>query len=216
MKRTVVSLLTLIFLVLLLVGCDETTADGTAPTTTTTTTTIAAATIATTDTVATTDAAAPTASVTTQPSAAGSITREQAKEIALSHAGIKGTLVPSLEVEYDLEGNVAYYEIEFRTNTAEYDYKIDATTGAVLKAEKNGQNTLPTAAPTLTREQAKAAALAHAGLAETAVRELEIELDNRGNVAYYEVSFETATHEYDYEIDASTGAILKVEKELQD
>ena len=61
----------------------------------------------------------------------------------------------------------------------------------------------------ITREEALAAALADAGLAETDVYDIGIELERRISSAYYEVDFETASTEYEYDVDAFTGEILR-------
>ncbi len=61
----------------------------------------------------------------------------------------------------------------------------------------------------ITREDALAAALADAGLAETEVYDVDIELERRISSAYYEVDFETQSTEYEYDIEAFTGEILR-------
>ncbi|MCD7813987.1 MAG: fibronectin type III domain-containing protein [Lachnospiraceae bacterium] len=63
--------------------------------------------------------------------------------------------------------------------------------------------------------KAKSIALTDAGVTESTVRDLEAEFDWEKGVAVYEVSFEYGNYEYDYEINAITGAILekKVERD---
>ena len=63
---------------------------------------------------------------------------------------------------------------------------------------------------------AKQAALRHAGLSEADVRELECELDWEKGRMVYEVEFETAAYEYDYDVDAVTGEVLRSKKEPAD
>lgn len=67
----------------------------------------------------------------------------------------------------------------------------------------------------LTREEAVAAALKDAGLAEADIRDLEAELDRDRDTAIWEVGFETANMEYDYEINAVTGKVLRVKTEKE-
>ena len=62
-------------------------------------------------------------------------------------------------------------------------------------------------------EAAKAAALSHAGVSASEIREMECELDEDDGIYLYEVEFETARAEYEYEIDAYTGAVLKAEQD---
>ena len=88
--------------------------------------------IVTTATPATTTTAATTATVPTE---ATRITEDDAKEIALKHAGLNTGAVKNLSVELDLgEGT---YEVEFVTKGIEYDYEIDAYTGEILQTEKD-------------------------------------------------------------------------------
>ena len=64
------------------------------------------------------------------------IGREKAISIALNHAGVKRSDVRELDCELDRENGVLVYDIEFEVGNMEYDYDIDAKTGAVLKAWK--------------------------------------------------------------------------------
>lgn len=56
-------------------------------------------------------------------------------------------------------------------------------------------------------------ALAHAGFRESDVRRLKCELDREDGVMVYEIEFEKDGFEYDYDIDAKSGALLKSRKE---
>ena len=65
-------------------------------------------------------------------------------------------------------------------------------------------------------EKAKKIALQHAGLNASEVTKLKAEKDYDNGIVKYEVEFEKGRMEYDYEIDAETGRILKAEKEFDD
>ncbi|EJZ70418.1 PepSY domain-containing protein [Lachnoanaerobaculum sp. OBRC5-5] len=85
-----------------------------------------------------TQPAAPTQAATqpqtaapTQAAASG-ISADRAKQIALSHAGISGASFT--KVELDTDDGVRVYEIEFKVGNVEYDYDIDATSGAILSS----------------------------------------------------------------------------------
>jgi len=71
--------------------------------------------------------------------------------------------------------------------------------------------TAPNAA--LTREEAEAIALEHAGFAANQVKYLHTEYEIDDGRPQYEVSFHQDRWEYDYEIDAETGRILSFEKD---
>lgn len=63
----------------------------------------------------------------------------------------------------------------------------------------------------ISRDKAKSIALNDAGLKESKVRQLEVELDKEDNK--YEVDFEYNGKEYSYEINATTGKIIDKEVE---
>lgn len=61
---------------------------------------------------------------------------EKAKEIALNHAGISNSNdVRYIKTELDVDHNVSIYEIEFYYNQSEYEYKVNAVTGEIIKYE---------------------------------------------------------------------------------
>ena len=64
--------------------------------------------------------------------------------------------------------------------------------------------------------KAKSIALNHAGLRENQAYDMDIELDDEDGKLVYEIEFKSGNMEYNYEIDAASGAILKHETELDD
>ncbi len=64
------------------------------------------------------------------------IGKAKAIEIALTHAGVKRSDVRDLDCELDRENGVLVYDIDFEVGDMEYDYDIDAKTGAVLSSWK--------------------------------------------------------------------------------
>ena len=61
-----------------------------------------------------------------------SVSADDAKQTALSHAGV--TNPNELEIDYDRDENK--YEIEFKSGGYEYSYDINAATGEIIKSEK--------------------------------------------------------------------------------
>lgn len=83
-------------------------------------------------------------------------------------------------------------------------------------AENPSENPVPSPEAKVSKEEAKAAALKHAGLAENEVKFLKAELDKERKGLVYEVEFDSGKYEYDYEVSAETGKVLKSEKEFRD
>lgn len=177
------------------------------------------------------------------PSASGSLVGEAAAQsAALTHAGVKesDTSYLSCRLEYD-DGRVECYEVEFQAGTTQYEYEIGPYDGAVWKAERETRAAVPASGATtgtsgntvgssagnssgatsggsslISAEAAKSTALAHAGVSASNVYEFKCELDRDDGVSLYEVEFKSGGMEYEYEIDAYTGAVLKAEQDRDD
>ena len=95
-----------------------------------------------------------------------------------------------------------------------YDVKdIDMTVGTSYTAVGEA---LSAGSADIGYAKAKSIALNHAGVSENEAYDMEIELDDEDGTLVYEVEFKSGNMEYDYEINAATGAILKHESELDD
>lgn len=167
----------------------------------------------------------------------GDIGIEKAKEIAMSHAGVSAGSVSFIKAKLDHEDGVKVYDIEFYSGNAEYDYEINAATGAIVSFDQDIENyeiptqpqsaaptqsaTQPqTAAPTQTAasvisvDKAKQIALSHAGVGSANFTKVELDTDD--GVRVYEIEFKVGNVEYDYDIDASSGAIISSSSEIDD
>lgn len=158
------------------------------------------------------------------PSGAALIGETAAQDAALAHAGCAAGDTDWLRcwLEYD-DGAAECYEVEFAANGVKYEYKIGLYDGAVLKCESGhwsggGHHTPahsggPAPSQTITADAARDAALAHAGVSLEAACGMKMELDHDEGRAVYEVEFKSGAMEYEYELDALTGAVLKYESE---
>ena len=148
---------------------------------------------------------------------------ERAKSIALSHASLAETAVFDLDCELDYEYGRMVYEVDFDANGAEYEYEIDAKSGDILlfEIERNGTkqqggSMTQESAGYIGDEKAKSIALSNAGLTAASVTGLISELDSDDGAAVYEVEFICGGYEYEYKIDAKSGAIIESDKEIAD
>lgn len=91
---------------------------------------LAAATISKEPTVSAETTPAPTA-------APGMLTAEDAKAIAVEHAGLTGQQISRLSARYEIDDRIPQYEVEFYHNGIEYDYEIHAETGEILSFDKD-------------------------------------------------------------------------------
>ena len=151
---------------------------------------------------------------------------------AEQYAGTTALDSVTAEVDSELDEFPAHYEVELHTAWGEFEYLVDAYTGKVISGQKDllaavsasNETTKPSGqkpAPSGTVQdigyaKAKSIALNHAGLSENQAYDMDIELDDEDGKLVYEVEFKSGNMEYDYEIDAASGAILKHEAELDD
>ena len=139
------------------------------------------------------------------------IAQEQALNVVYKHAGVAAEDIVKLEMEFDSKGGTMIYEVEFETTTKKGEYEIKATTGAILKSEVKHHNSSADTSGYIGANAARDAALAHAGVAAGDVLEIEIELDSDDHVMTYKVEFLTGSREYEYRINATTGAVVTYE-----
>ena len=132
---------------------------------------------------------------------------EKAKSIALNHAGVSASNAVFLYVEADYENGRKVYEVEFYSGNKEYDYEIDASTGDILSYDYDAEYYTPTQNTNSYISEAKAKEIVEtkAGTSGT-YREFKLDWDD--GRAVYEGELVNGRMEYEFEIDAVTGAIL--------
>lgn len=145
----------------------------------------------------------------------GQISLEQAKQIAVKHAGVSNANF--IKTQQDMENGRLTYEIDFYAGNMKYDYEIDATSGEVLKFDHEGYAAGNTGTAQGTGDigaaRAQQIALQHAGANASNVWGLKTKLDFENGIRVYEVDFYFNNWEYDYEINAATGAIMKYDRD---
>lgn len=173
------------------------------------------------------------------------IGREAALYSALKHAGVATDKATGISVKLDVDEDGVEYDVEFYANGKEYEYEINALTGKVKHFESEVADDYkydddkddkyddddddkvtvkPTSAPTqpssgkavIGTDKAKAAAFKHAGVSASGVKVLSAELERDDGVTKYDIEFVSGKWEYDYDINAYTGAVISMSKELYD
>lgn len=119
------------------------------------------------------------------------------------------------------EVNIEDVENVSSTEEVETQEKVDAS-NPEAKKEKEDKNTQKPAAEKTTKsnylslDQVKDIALKHAKVSKANARFDSQDLETDDGVPYYELEFEVGENEYDYEIDAMSGKILKFEHDLEE
>lgn len=118
----------------------------------------------------------------------------------------------------DVKVDVGKTEENAGQNKADENNGKENTSEKNQGADANGGNTAGEGsyAVKITKEEAEAIALAHAGLTADQVRFDHTEYDGDDRYPEYEIEFYCDGWEYQYEVHAETGEILQSEKEWDD
>lgn len=176
------------------------------------------------DTQAQTEATVPAAdSATTQSSAAATaqtvtdtVDEEMAQKIALEHAGVKATDATITKSKLDYEGRRQVYEIEWYAGGKKYDYEIAVDTGEILSSaydeKTSGWSVSNSSNVTVSEADAKQTALGRvSGATQKDIYEWKFDYDD--GRPEYEGKIIYGGTEYDFTIDASSGAVIEWEAE---
>lgn len=137
------------------------------------------------------------------------------KDIVFKHAKVENKNVTNLEIEYDYENGNMIYDVEFHCNNIEYDYEVDAVSGKILESEienknnNNNNNNNNSNNEYLSKNKIEEIAIKKANVSK--YYDYDIEFEFKGGTPIYEVEFETDGAEYEIEIDAKNGNIIKYE-----
>jgi len=144
------------------------------------------------------------------PEQSTAIGREAAQNFAFADAGVDPASAQAVKVKYERYQGTFVYEVEFLAGETEYEYKINAADGSVVKKEQKAVmgpgNSVPVAG-TITLEEARDIALADAGVAREEAVFTEAKQDMERGVPVFEFKFYGGNVEYEYEINGQTGAV---------
>ena len=152
----------------------------------------------------------------------GYIGEEKALTAALERAGVSADAVAYYEIGLDTERGVMVYDVEFTAGDYEYECDVNATSGEIVKFEKERADrptsvTSPSAGGALTggsisETDAKALALARVpGATDADIVKFEQDYDDGRLIYEGKIIFDN--REYEFEIDAATGAVLDWDSE---
>ena len=152
---------------------------------------------------------------------AGKVDEARAKEIALTHAGVKAADATVTKSKLDYEDGRQVYEIEFYVSGSsgytEYDYEIEAATGKIVSYDHDAESYAPPAQSTnsgvkVTESTAKKTALSRvSGATEKDIYEWKLDYDD--GRTEYEGKIIYGGMEYEFTINAATGAVTEWDAE---
>ena len=146
---------------------------------------------------------------TALPGQDGFIGLEAAKKLVLQKLGL--TSAEFIKAELDAEDRK--YELELIVDGIEYDFDIDAYSGAFLKQEQetvgSSADSQPSASGVIGLDAAKKIVLKKLGLNSATFTKAKLDKED----GEYELELIVNGIEYEFDIDAYTGAIVKQEQE---
>lgn len=151
---------------------------------------------------------------------AAMLTTEEVETKVLDHAGLTSDTVTFVKNKLDYEDGRWVYDVEFYSkDNKEYDYEIDAYTGEVIGFDWDAEDYTPSTSSDdssmITEEEAKELALAKvSGATASDIREFGIDYDD-GRTEYEGLIIFNGM-EYEFEIDAYSGAFYSWEEEPVD
>ena len=150
-------------------------------------------------------------------SSTADIGEAKAKSVALNHAGISESDTSYIYAKKDWDDGRSVYDVEFWADGKEYDYEILASDGTILSydydAEYQWSGSSSTSGDTISTEKVKSIVTDRAGVSGT-FRELKLERDDGRTV--YEGEMRSGRTDYEFTIDAYTGAVLEWDTDWDD
>ena len=146
----------------------------------------------------------------------GTVDEAAAQKIALEHAGVKATDATITKSKLDYEGRRQVYEIEWYVGGKKYDYEIAVDTGEILSSaydeKTSGWSGSNSRNVTVSEADAKQTALGRvSGATQKDIYEWKFDYDD--GRPEYEGKIIYGGTEYDFTIDASSGAVVEWEAE---
>ncbi len=142
------------------------------------------------------------------------LSEEEALAIAMESFQLTEGEIDVKKIKLEREDGRLVYEIKFYCGSTEYSIELDAQSGKILEREIEEEDDLPPqpgqgqTGAMLTLEQARAALQSVVG-ANARIEEIELEGEGRGENRryFYEAEVVIGGREYEYVVDAYTGAV---------
>ena len=144
---------------------------------------------------------------------AGKVDEARAKEIALTHAGVKAADATVTKSKLDYDDGRQIYELEWYANGAKYDYEIAVATGEIVNSGYEAKTVVGTGnSATVSEATAKQTALARvSGATEKDIYEWKLDYDD--GRTEYEGKIIYGGTEYEFTIDTVSGNVTEWEAE---
>ena len=141
------------------------------------------------------------------------LSEDEAFQIALDDAQVAGTEVTNMRVRQETENGKVIYDVEFYAGVMEYDYEIDAETGAILEKDMEIEDDFQAVDLAVSVSKEEAVKLLLEKVPGASEQNIHMKLEEDDGRVVYEGEGLYVKKEYDFEISAQTGEILSWEVE---
>lgn len=146
------------------------------------------------------------------------IGEDEAKRIALEDAGVAEADTTYMQVKRDRDDGTEVYDVEFyvASTGTEYDYEINAADGTIRSLDHDAENYTPSQSGTGTdtvKTEQEVRDIALAKVPGATEKDISLSLDRDDGRMSYEGKIIYQGMEYDFEIDAYSGAIREWDAE---
>ena len=137
---------------------------------------------------------------------------DAAKAIAFKDAGVDASKVTEFKHEMDFAYGKYLYDMQFKVGSTEYEYEVGAESGEIFQKDVDKETVKEPQVEQSTFisvDKAKEIALKHAGVSAKDAKFEKAHWEKEKGSAVYELEFHTSKAEYEYDIHAETGEIIK-------
>lgn len=145
----------------------------------------------------------------------GTISKDEALNIALHYAGIPADQAYHTKIDMDKDARSSLYDVEFKTDDGEYDVKVDAQSGDITEADYEADKNWvrrQTYQP-ISQDQAKEIVLSK--ISDASPRDIQIRSKQDDGMSCYEGTVYAGSGHYEFEIDADTGIIMEWDVDMR-
>ncbi len=144
----------------------------------------------------------------------GIMSQDEALDRALAEAGLAAADVTVTKNALEVDDGVETYDIEFASQTEQFDFTINAKTGEVLERKVEAVSTASgNVAGAIPEDEAKAIAAERAGVPEGSATFTEVKLEQDDGIAVYDITLTDGTTKYECTLDAKSGQVIDFSSE---
>lgn len=139
---------------------------------------------------------------------ADDISSDDALSIALNYAGVSADQAYNVKIDRDKDDAIPVYDVEFETNTGDYDVEVDMRSGDIVSSDYEAKDEWARRQAWNPMSMTEAQNLVLSKVPDASPQDVQLRQDIDDGAPRYEGRLLTGTTYYEFEIDPDTGIIL--------